>query len=256
MRAVYHGGMANLRIQRHSSEPGDAHALQHGCQACLVRHLAVCTALPAESAHVLEAMSGDVKLEAGQLLAREGDPRKHVFTVTAGALRRVRMLPDGRRLVAGFLMPGDYIGFSGAPRYRHSIEAITASTLCALSRADMLALCVAHPGLEHELYERACIELDDTRHNLMALARMTPPERLATFLLDMAKRRRRLGEDEAMVQLPMARPDIADYLGLTVETVSRSFTKLRNEGVLSLDDPQHVRVLDRARLEALAEAAG
>lgn len=253
--------MTNLRIHRHASDAaqGEAvaeqHPAGHGCEDCLVRHLAVCSAVPPETARELETRSGDLRLDTGQLLAREGDARKYVFTVTGGALRRVRMLPDGRRLVAGFLMPGDYIGFSGAPRYRHSIEAIVPSELCAVSRADMVSICANHPGLEHELYERACVELDDTRHNLMALARMTPPERLATFLLDMARRRRR-GGDPDVVHLPMTRADIADFLGLTVETVSRSFTRLRNDGVLSLDDPQHVRLLDRAQLEALAEAAG
>ncbi len=252
-----------LRIHRHASEAGttrsdvaERHAAEHGCGACVVRHLAVCTALPADRAQALEQMSGDVELEPGQLLAREGEARKYVFTVTAGALRRTRTLADGRRLVAGFLMPGDYIGFSGAPRYRHTIEAIVGSTLCAVSREDMRALCEAHPGLEHELMERACVELDATRDKLMSLARMTPPERLAGFLLDMAGRRRRQGLDDAVLQLPMTRTDIADYLGLTIETVSRCFTRLRGEGLIATPEPHTVQLLDRKRLDALAEASG
>ncbi|MEP6906824.1 MAG: Crp/Fnr family transcriptional regulator [Pseudoxanthomonas sp.] len=230
------------------------HHGSHDCNGCLVRHLAVCTALPAGPADVLDAMAGDVRLEAGQMLAREGEERRFVFTVTSGALRRIKVLADGRRLVAGFLMPGDYIGFSGASNYRHSIEAITDSVLCSIAQADMRELCADNPGLEHELLERACVELDATRNNLMSLARMTPLERLAGFLLDMAARRQRRGIRDSEVVLPMTRADIADYLGLTVETVSRSFTKLRQDGLIAASDPQHIELLDPQRLLALAEA--
>jgi CRP/FNR family transcriptional regulator, anaerobic regulatory protein len=226
----------------------------HTCSGCLVRHLAVCDALSAGSAEALDALAGDVRLQAGQMLAREGDARRYVFTVTSGSLRRIRVLPDGRRLVAGFLMPGDFIGFSGASHYRHSIEAITDSVLCSIAQADMRQLCERHPGLEHELLERACVELDATRNNLMALARMTPLERLAGFLLDMAARRKRQGVGGNQLVLPMTRTDIADYLGLTVETVSRSFTRLRKDGMIEANDPHRIELLDSSRLLALAEA--
>ncbi|SEL47899.1 CRP/FNR family transcriptional regulator, anaerobic regulatory protein [Pseudoxanthomonas sp. GM95] len=254
--------MSSLRIHRNSPGPGvaelgmvEAPEAGHGCRVCLVRHLAVCTALPADQASALEQLTGDTRLHAGELLAREGDLRRYVFTVQTGALRRTRTLADGRRLVAGFLMPGDYIGFSSATHYRHTIEAITDSTLCAVSHEGMRTLCATYHGLEHELMQRACIELDATRDKLMALARMTPPERLAGFLLDMVQRRQRQGLDDAVVALPMTRTDIADYLGLTIETVSRCFTKLRGEGLIATPDPHTVQLLDRKKLELLAAAA-
>lgn len=250
-----------LRNPREKGNPGQIRVAApsrrigtRACSGCLVRHLAVCDALSAVQTDALDAMAGDVRLEAGQMLAREGDARRYVFTVTSGALRRIRVLPDGRRLVAGFLMPGDFIGFSGASHYRHSIEAISDSVLCSIAQTDMRELCERHPGLEHELLERACIELDATRNNLMALARMTPLERLAGFLLDMAARRQRQGVGGNQLVLPMTRTDIADYLGLTVETVSRSFTKLRQDGMIAASDPHRIELLDSARLLALAEA--
>jgi CRP/FNR family transcriptional regulator len=255
--------MSSLRIHRNSPGPGLAElgqlgqpATGHGCRVCLVRHLAVCTALPADQASALEALTGDLQLRAGELLAREGEPRRYVFTVQTGALRRTRTLADGRRLVAGFLMPGDYIGFSNATHYRHTFEAIADSRLCAVSHEGMRTLCATYHGLEHELMQRACIELDATRDKLMALARMTPPERLAGFLQDMAQRRARQGLDEAVIELPMTRTDIADYLGLTIETVSRCFTKLRGEGVIATPDPHTVQLLDRKKLDLLAAAGG
>lgn len=255
--------MSSLRIHRNTPEPEAADvgefsepAAGHGCRVCLVRHLAVCTALPPGQAEALEQLTGDLRLQAGDLLAREGEPRRYVFTVQTGALRRTRTLADGRRLVAGFLMPGDYIGFSGATHYRHTIEALTDSTLCAVPHQGMRTLCETHPGLEHELMQRACVELDVTRDKLMALARMTPPERLAGFLQDMARRRARQGLDDALVELPMTRTDIADHLGLTIETVSRCFTKLRGEGLIATPDPHTVRLLDRRKLDLLAAAGG
>lgn len=254
-RASAHGAAGRTHVHRHADDaagPGPG----HGCDGCLVRHMAVCNALPHEEVASLQHVVSDVHLQAGQMLAREGDARRYVYTVTSGALRRIRELPDGRRLVAGFLMPGDFIGFSSSERYRHSLEAVAESSLCAFSQPDMARLRAQYPNLERELLERACVELDATRDNLMALARMNPIERLSGFLLDMAARRRRQGESDTEVVLPMTRSDIADYLGLTVETVSRSFTRLRHEGVIATDDPQHVRLLDRARLQALAEARG
>lgn len=253
----------SLSLPHRASPPGQGvasspatgpDAILHGCTSCLVKHLAVCAALPVDRIGDLDALAGEVRLEAGQMLAREGDERRYVFTVTSGALRRIRLLPDGRRLVAGFLMPGDFIGFSGASHYRHSIEAISDSVLCSFAHADMRELCERHPGLEHELLERACVELDATRNNLMALARMTPLERLAGFLLDMAERRKRRGIVGNGLVLPMTRADIADYLGLTVETVSRSFTRLRQNGMVAASDPHHIELLDPERLRALAEA--
>lgn len=254
----------SLRVLRHNgtsvadpSMPAMAADAVHGhsgCAGCQVRHLAVCAALPLAQARVMEVMAGTVRLSAGDMLVREGEARRGVFTVTTGALRRIRLLSDGRRVVAGFLMPGDFIGFSSASHYRHSIEAITESTLCSFAMKDMRQLCTDHPQLERELLERACVELDDTRDKLMSLARMTPLERLAGFLLDMAARRRRQGLGDAQVVLPMTRADIADYLGLTVETVSRSFTRLRQDGVIATEDPHHVTFVDSARLRVLAEA--
>lgn len=213
---------------------------------------AACSVLSASEAEAL-LRPAHVHLRSGQVLVREGEPRHHSYTVKRGALRQSRLLSDGRRLVAGFLMPGDYVGFSASGNYRHAIEAVVDSELCVLGLEQLRDGVFAQPTLGHELLDRAIAELDSTRDKLMALARMTPLERVAGFLLDMARRRKREGADERMVILPMSRGDIADYLGLTVETVSRSFTKLRVQGLISTDDPQRVHLLKPGALKVLAE---
>lgn len=227
-----------------------------GCEGCLARHLAVCASLPQEDTRELEAAAGQLRLPAGATLAREGAPRREVYTVTSGMLRQVRLLPDGRRLVAGFLQAGDFIGLTGSPLHRHTIEAISDALLCTFPLQGMRELCERHPELETGMLEHACNALDASDANLMALARMTPVERLAGFLLDMAARQHQRGAAPDRVELPMTRVDIADHLGLTVETVSRSFTRLRREELVHFDDPHHIELRDPRKLRALAEPAG
>ncbi|WP_024890455.1 Crp/Fnr family transcriptional regulator [Luteimonas huabeiensis] len=223
-----------------------------GCAGCLARPLAVCASLPEDLTYVLEASAGQLRLPAGATLVREGTPRREVYTMTHGMMRRVRLLPDGRRLVAGFLMPGDFIGLTGDSHHRHTLEAVTDCAMCVFSLTDMRALCERHPELESGLLGQACSELDAARSSLMSLARMTPLERLAGFLLDMSQRQRQRGGEPSRVELPMTRADIADHLGLTVETVSRSFTRLKREDVVRFEDPHHIELHAPDRLRLLA----
>ncbi|WP_101927130.1 MULTISPECIES: Crp/Fnr family transcriptional regulator [Luteimonas] len=238
---------------RHAVSGSARRAPHPGCADCLTRHLAVCAALPASETQALEAAAGELLLPPGATLAHEGDPRREVYTVTRGMLRRVRLLPDGRRLVAGFLLPGDFIGFSGAPRYRHTIEAITDSVLCTFPFGERRQLRTRYPALESGLLTQACSELDATRGSLMLLARLGPSERLAGFLVELAGRQQQRGGSIDHVELPMTRTDIADHLGLTIETVSRSFTKLRQSGAIAFEDPHRIDLVD---LRTLRSAAG
>ncbi|VXB76409.1 Crp/Fnr family transcriptional regulator [Luteimonas sp. 9C] len=238
---------------RHAAAGSPKRATHGGCAGCLARPLAICASIPAADTHALEAAAGEVLLPAGATLASEGDPRREVYTVTRGMLRRVRLLSDGRRLVAGFLMAGDFIGFSGAPRYRHTLEAVTDCGLCAFPLQSMRSLCQRYPDLESGMLAQACSELDATRGNLMLLGRLAPGERLAGFLVELGARQQPRGGASDHVDLPMTRADIADHLGLTIETVSRSFTRLRQSGAIAFEDPRRIRLVDVA---ALRRAAG
>ncbi len=139
--------------------PGKGCATQGGapsfCDQCTVKHLAVCSALEGSEINAMEEAAGQLELAAGQTLAREGDRRHYVFTVTRGALRLVRLMADGRRQVVGFAMPGDYVGFSDAPTYRNQIEAVTQTVVCRFEVQRMRALCDQFPALEHKLFTAA-----------------------------------------------------------------------------------------------------
>jgi len=234
------------------------------CGHCMARELAVCAVLSEEESIELERLATRRTLLSDAVLAHSGQPITHVYSVTQGMLRRVRALPDGRRLVTGFSLPGDFIGLSEATNHRHSIEAVTASQVCEFALDDIRALSHRFPKLEHKLLERACMELDSTQDAMLMLARLSPLERLAGFLLHMGRQLRRRSpcngsaSDEMapgdVIALPMNRHDIADHLGLTVETVSRSFTRLRQLGLIALPDPQWVEIHDSSALAKLASA--
>lgn len=222
------------------------------CLHCQVRHLAVCSALSADEVQALERVTVSTPVANGATLARAGEDRLHVYTLTEGALRLVRTLPDGRRLVSGFVLPGDYVGLSHSDTFRYDIEAIADSRVCRVGVPQMRELRLNYPHLERKLLQRACQELDAAQDSALALARMQPLEKLADFLLRLAERSARHGDKRDTVTLPMGRGDIADHLGLTMETVSRSFTKLRQQGLIALPQLQVVELLDRDALQTLA----
>ncbi|MCW0438620.1 Crp/Fnr family transcriptional regulator [Xanthomonas sacchari] len=222
------------------------------CLHCAVRHLAICSALACDEVQALERATTSLHYAAGATLARTGEARQAVYTVTAGALRLVRTLADGRRQVAGFVLPGDYVGLSESARHRHDIEAIADSRVCRVPVAQMQQLRTQFPHLERKLLQRACLELDAAQDAALSLARLQPAEKLADFLLKLAARAARQGDAGNKVVLPMGRGDIADHLGLTMETVSRTFTKLRQQGLIALPQLHVVEIRDFAALHRLA----
>ena len=221
------------------------------CARCAVRDLAVCATLPPPEVDSLERYASSLVLQANAELARSGQPCRQVFSVTSGMLRLVRTLPDGRRQVVGFALPGSFVGLSDVTVHRHSVEAVVPSRVCVFEQPVLRQLRERYPEFERALLERACRELDDAHDSMLLLARLSPMERLASFLVRL-RRQMRVRDDEPGMALPMGRGDIADHLGLTVETVSRSFTRLREQGVIALPDPQRVEILDPAALDELA----
>ncbi|MGV8959071.1 MAG: Crp/Fnr family transcriptional regulator [Stenotrophomonas sp.] len=231
--------------------PTDA-ASGRECLQCSVRHLSVCSALSCGEVQALEEITVSQPLPTGATLARAGELRTHVYTLTDGALRLVRTLADGRRQVSGFVLPGDYLGLSSSDSHRYDIEAIADSRVCRVPLAQMKDLRQRFPHLERKLLQRACQELDAAQDNALALARLQPAEKLADFLLRLAAREAQQRQASNRVSLPMGRGDIADHLGLTMETVSRTFTKLRQLGLIALPQLNLVEILDLPALQKLS----
>jgi CRP/FNR family transcriptional regulator len=201
----------------------------------------------------LKGLGWTLKLAPGQTLFHEGDPATRVFTLTRGTLKLYKLLADGRRQVMGFLHPGDFLGISVDDEHAFSAEALEDSQLCWFPRNRFDDFIDDHSAMERELYRKAAHELAVAQQQLVLLGRKTATERIASFLLDL------LDRDESapnprLVRLRMSRSDIADYLGLTKETVSRVISAMKRDRVIRLQALDVVEIVDRDALEQLAEA--
>jgi CRP/FNR family transcriptional regulator len=190
-----------------------------------------------------------VFVKPGQALFSAGDAADGVFVVVSGLVRTCIMLPDGRRQILGFHEAGDLLGVTLAEHHSHSAEAVSSAKLQSVSRIWLQSLLVLQPHLCLSLIPPASHSIEAARRHLVLLGRMTARERLCTFLLE------RLMGEVGTITLPMSRLDIADYLGLTIETVSRTVTQLRMEGVIHTTTAHIVEVADRRELVECLEAS-
>lgn len=199
----------------------------------------------------LQRIGRAVQVGRGQTVVTAGDTNTQVFKVQEGVLRVVRILPDGRRHIAKFLNAGDFFGLSDAMECDSNVEAITPCTLTRYLRRDFDTLINADAATGSQLLRLVFRQLDLNNRLLLSLGRKTASERLASFLLSFIPRNADSCQ-EVTIDLPMCRSDIADHLGLTIETVSRLITKFRQRRWISLIDSQTVRILSLEALEELA----
>ncbi len=229
----------------------------HPCETCPVRPITFCRRLDPRTLASLRALGTAQRLQPEQPLFHEGDPAGRVFMVTAGALKIYTLLGDGRRQVTGFMFPGDFLGISVDDEYAFSVEALSEAELFWFSRPCFDAFVEANPELERELYRLAAHELAAAQQQMVLLGRKTAAERVASFFLNLLKRAEHIsGKPETRFDLPMSRLDIADYLGLTKETVSRMLAVLRSARLIRLEAQDRVQVLDRPGLQDMAAGYG
>jgi CRP-like cAMP-binding protein len=177
----------------------------------------------------------------------EGETAGYVYKLVSGDVRISQLLPDGRRQISAFHLPGDMFGFEVDDVHHASAEAIVPVKVIAFKWHSLFSATVSSRFV-HELLNRTMIGLRQTQDHLLLLGRKNALERLAAFLLEMA---RRSGSDD-MIDLAMPRHDIADYLGLTLETVSRMFAELKEEGIIRLESARRVHLVDMDKLKAMA----
>ena len=177
----------------------------------------------------------------------EGEPADNVYKVVSGVVRISKLLPDGRRQISAFHMPGDMFGFEADDLHHASAEAVTPVKVIAYKWQSLLDS-TRSASVVRDLLNLTMIGLRQTQEHLLLLGRKNALERVAAFLLDMAKRTRA----GSVVELAMGRHDIADYLGLTLETVSRMFAELKDQGAIKLEGARRVHLLDTERLTAMS----
>jgi CRP/FNR family transcriptional regulator, anaerobic regulatory protein len=191
---------------------------------------------------------GRHKLRAHETLYVEGDTFTCVHVVRSGMLMSTMSHPDGRRQVCGFHLPGDVIGLDGLVDGRHATTAtaLESARSCALDYAQIVEQIPGDAALQHSIGRLMSTEINRTQRLMMLLGVSTAQERLAAFLLDLSQRYKALGYSPREFELRMSRADIGSYLGLTIETVSRTFSTLRTQGLLDVE-LRHVRILDLDR---------
>jgi CRP/FNR family transcriptional regulator len=225
------------------------------CDTCTVRNRAICSALDSQEIGALSMIGRRRSLSAGEALIWEGEDATLVANVIEGVLKLSTTMEDGREQIVGVAYPADFIGRPFGGTAGHSVTALTDARVCLFPRADFDGFARQHPELEHKLLRQTLSELERTRNWMVLLGRKSAEERLATFLLDMSARLAAgcgatVPLDE--FDLPFSRRHVADILSLTIETVSRQFTRLKREGVIDLPTRRGVLILDRGALEAQA----
>ena len=223
------------------------------CSHCGVRRLSVCAALEPSEFSALEEILRPVCFEPRDHLFNQDEPSDSVYNITAGSVRLYKLLPDGRRQIVGFALPGDFLGLAMSEKNAFSADALTAVNVCQFNRRDFSRLLDRKPHLLRRLHAIASHELSLAQDQMVILGRRTAEEKVVAFLIGLRDRLARIDATTVHVPLPMTRQDIGDFLGLTVETVSRMFSKLAREKAIVIV-PDGVRLLDPARLAALVKA--
>jgi CRP/FNR family transcriptional regulator len=221
------------------------------CEVCAARGMSICGAMREQDLGRLSGARTSQHIEAGETFLSEGDAATHFLTIIDGAVKVYKLMPDGRRQITGFLFAGDLLGLAVNDTYTYSAEALTAVAVCRFPRRQFERLLDDFPKVEKRLLAMASNELAAAQEQMMLLGRKTAHERIASFLLMLARRQERFGRSGTELELSMTRTDIADYLGLTTETASRVFTSLKKRGWIELSSGK-VTLSDRDMLEELA----
>lgn len=219
------------------------------CQSCEARHQGLCGALAPDQLAALSRHTRHVHHHAGDELLADAMPITSYGNVLRGVVKLTKVLEDGRQQVVGLQFAPDLLGRLFANESRVSAEAASDVDLCVVPKLALENLVRENPALEHRIMLQTLRELDEARDWMVTLGRKTAQEKVASFLYLIASHiDPTQGEPCTSFELPLSRADIGDFLGLTIETVSRQMSKLKADGVIELTTHRHIAVPDLARL--------
>ncbi|CAN7382551.1 helix-turn-helix domain-containing protein [Rhizobium sp. LjRoot258] len=227
---------------------------RRGCSLCFcaeVRHKGVCGALSADELLALSAHTRLVNHEAGDELAGEKMPAESYATVIRGVVKLTKTLEDGRQQIVGLQFAPDLLGRLNADENAVSVEAASDVNLCRIPKVALERMVKTNPALAERLMTQTLRELDEARDWMVTLGRKTAAEKVASFLLLIATHLDpEATGDRRQFDLPLSRADIADFLGLTIETVSRQMSKLKADGIIGIVANRHIDVPKLSKLKA------
>lgn len=222
------------------------------CSDCPIRHRAVCARCDADELARLEDIKYYRSFPAGQTVMWAGDRMDFVASVVSGVASLTQTMEDGRTQMVGLLLPSDFVGRPGRDCATYTVTATSDLMMCCFRRKPFEEMISSTPHIAHRLLEMTLDELDAAREWMLVLGRKTARERIASLLSIIARRNAILGggtnSQSVAFDLPMTREAMSDYLGLTLETVSRQMSALKRDGVITLESKRHVIVPDMGRL--------
>lgn len=204
------------------------------------------TLVPHATVGALELMGASMSFRRNEEIYGEAEPADFLYKVVSGAVRMYKVLNDGRRQIGAFYLPGDMFGLEVGDLHASSAEAIGDTVVLVFKRGAVTALAARDTEVARELWDMTAQELRRTQDHMLLLIK-NAQERVASFLLDMATR----NPDSEQIELPMSRQDMADFLGLTIETVSRTMTQLEHAHVIALPTSRRIALRNRAMLSKL-----
>ena len=226
------------------------------CDACLVRSQALCGKFNEEELAALSRIARRKRLIAGQQLSLDDEEPEYFGILLSGSVKLTKVLPDGRQQIVALHFPSDFIGRPFEPSGGCRAEAATDVVLCSFAKAPFERLTRQYPGIQHHLFRSALVQLTAAQDWMLLLGRKTAREKVVSLFLLIANRLCETGcahrkpGNRIEFALPLSRSDIADYLGLTLETVSRQLRILKSEHLISLNGARGVALLDADRMRA------
>lgn len=229
-----------------------AQTVSQSCEDCPIRHRAVCARCETNELERLDEIKYYRRFEAGQTVIWSGDPMDFVGSVVSGIATLTQTMEDGRTQMVGLLLPSDFVGRPGRDGAAYDVVATTDLVMCCFRKKPFEALMNETPHIAQRLLEMTLDELDAAREWMLVLGRKTAREKIASLLSIIARRDATLhlrGVGGPLTfDLPLTREAMADYLGLTLETVSRQISALKRDGVIKLEGKRHVTIPDFPRL--------
>ena len=223
------------------------------CAVCKIRSYSFCRCLPEEKLKYFSGISVEKEFKNKQTIFMQQEEANNLYNITKGNVKIYRLLSDGRIQIIGFLYPGDFFGSYKKGKYNYSAEAIGDVRLCVFKQETLDNYLEKNMNLAKELLHMTSHELTLAQDRIGVLGKMNANERVAKFILNISEQRARIGWQNNPVSLPMIRQDIADYLGLTLETVSREITRFKTSNLIKVMNSKQIFIVDKEKLATICQ---
>ncbi len=233
----------------------DFNELKAACRSCSLGELCLPRSLDKTDLKRLDNLFEDRKLlHSGEIVFRQGDDSNHIYAVRSGLLKTFTIAKDGTEQVLGFHLPGELVGFDGMDNHSYDCTAIALDTtsICDLQMRELKDLCLKIPSLQNQLLSLISGEFRKDHSMLLLLAKRNSVQKIATFLLDLYSRYKTAGYSGDELRLIMTRAEIANYLGMAVETVSRIFAVLQRKNIICIDG-RVIKIINHEELYKITE---